>query len=185
MVEPLGGIDQAPAPDPPTAPLDRPRLGIACALLGMAGIAVMDGLAKYLVERYPVGQVVFIRNLLALLPLCLLLWREGGLKALKTRQPGLQILRGLLLFGAAVAFFLGLRFLGLAEATVLAFAAPLFITALSVPLLGERGGAHRWSAVILGFLGVLAETRCCPPAGPAEGSTRGPTAGRDSPRRRG
>lgn len=164
MAEPLGGIDRA-APDPPaardapSASLDRPRLGIACAVLGMAGMAVMDGLAKYLVERYPVGQVVFSRNLLALLPLCLLLWRKGGIKALKTRRPDLQVLRGLLLFVAAVTFFLGLRFLGLAEATVLAFAAPLFITALSVPLLGERVGVHRWSAVILGFVGVLVVVR--------------------------
>jgi drug/metabolite transporter (DMT)-like permease len=138
---------------------DRPPLGIVCAVLAMFSIAVMDGLAKHLVASYPVGQVSFARQLLALLPLSLLIWHEGGLKALRTRHPGLHILRGLLLTGGSVSFFLGLRYLGLAEATVLAFAAPLFITAFALPLLGEPTGLHRWAAVVVGFLGVLIVVR--------------------------
>jgi drug/metabolite transporter (DMT)-like permease len=103
--------------------------------------------------------VTFTRHLLALLPLNLLIWHEGGFKALKTRRPGLHILRGLVLTGGSASFFLGLRYLGLAEATVLAFAAPLFITAFSMPLLGEPTGPHRWAAVVIGFLGVLIVVR--------------------------
>jgi drug/metabolite transporter (DMT)-like permease len=152
------GIQPLSLPEAGT-PADRPPLGIVCAVFGMFAIAVMDGLAKHLVASYPVGQVAFARHLLALLPLTLLIWHEGGFKALRTRHPGLHILRGLLLTGGSVSFFLGLRYLGLAEATVLAFAAPLFITAFSLPLLGEPTGPHRWAAVIIGFLGVLIVVR--------------------------
>lgn len=134
---------------------DRPVRGIVFALLGVSGFALMDAVAKFLGEGYPIGQIVFMRNLFALLPLLFLLWRGGGLPALRSRQPGLQVLRGLAGFGAVMTFFTGLRYLGLAEATAIGFAAPLFITALSVPLLGERVGLHRWSAVLLGFVGVL------------------------------
>jgi len=134
---------------------DRPLIGIGCALVGISGFAVMDALAKHLGGGYPLGQVVFLRNLFALLPLSLLLWRGGGLASLRTAHPVLQILRGCGTFGAIMCFFGGLQYLGLAEATALAFAAPLFITALSVPLLGEQVGRHRWSAVLVGFVGVL------------------------------
>jgi drug/metabolite transporter (DMT)-like permease len=155
-----GKVPAEPLPLPEArAPADRPPLGIVCAVLGMFSIAVMDGLAKHLVETYPVGQVTFARHLLAFLPLSLLIWHEGGFKALRTRRPGLHILRGLALTGGSVSFFLALRYLGLAEATVLAFAAPLFITAFSLPLLGESTGPHRWSAVVIGFIGVLIVVR--------------------------
>ncbi len=91
---------KAPAEPPPSsglqplslpeaaAPADRPPLGILCAILGMFSIAVMDGLAKHLVETYPVGQVTFARHLLAFLPLSVLIWYEGGFKVLKTRRSG-------------------------------------------------------------------------------------------------
>lgn len=134
---------------------DRPLRGIVLALLGVSGFALMDAAAKHLSAGYPVGQIIFVRNLFALLPLLLLLWRDGGLAVMHSRQPGLQVVRGLAIFGALVTFFLGLRYLGLAEATAIGFAAPLFITALSVPMLGERVGVHRWSAVLVGFAGVV------------------------------
>ena len=134
---------------------DNPLRGIVLALLGVSGFALMDAAAKYLSEGYPIGQVVFVRNAFAILPLLLLLCREDNLQAMRTRRPGLHLLRGLTGFGALLTFFLGLRYLGLAEATAIGFAAPLFITALSVPMLAERVGLHRWSAVLVGFIGVL------------------------------
>jgi drug/metabolite transporter (DMT)-like permease len=67
----------------------------------------------------------------------------------------LLLLRTATNLGAAFTFFTGLRFLPLADAFAIAFAAPLFITALSAPMLGERVGPRRWAAVIVGFLGVL------------------------------
>ena len=138
---------------------DKPLHGITLAVLAVSGFAVMDAAAKYLGEGYPIGQIIFVRNVFGLLPLLVLLWRNGGLATLRSSQPLLQLLRGLSIFGALVTFFTGLRYLGLAEATAIGFAAPLFITALSVPLLGERVGPHRWSAVLVGFCGVLVMLR--------------------------
>ncbi len=153
--EPRVAAGAEPLPVGPRGLADHPLRGIVLALLGVSGFALMDAAAKSLTEGYPIGQIILVRNLFALLPLSLLLFRDGGLPALRTRQPGLQALRGLAIFGALITFFSGLRYLGLAEATAIGFAAPLFITALSVPLLGERVGLHRWSAVLLGFVGVL------------------------------
>ncbi len=138
---------------------DRPLTGILCAALGVSGFALMDAAVKHLGETYPIGQIIVLRNLIALLPLSILLWQSGGLAALRSRQPVLQLLRGFAIFGAMMSFFHGLRFLGLAEATALGFAAPLLITALSVPLLRESVGRHRWSAVLLGFAGILVMLR--------------------------
>jgi drug/metabolite transporter (DMT)-like permease len=78
----------------------------------------------------------------------------GGRSAIRSRHMTIHAVRGLLLVGGAYTFFLSLRFLPLAEATSLIFAAPIFITALSA-LLGEHVGWRRWSAVIAGFIGVL------------------------------
>ena len=134
---------------------DNPLRGIVLALLGVSGFALMDAAAKYLSEGYPIGQVVFVRNAFAILPLLLLLCRKENLRSMRTGKPGLHLLRGLTGFGALLTFFLGLRYLGLADATAIGFAAPLFITALSVPMLAERVGLHRWSAVLVGFAGVM------------------------------
>jgi drug/metabolite transporter (DMT)-like permease len=79
----------------------------------------------------------------------------AGRASLRTRHPGVHALRGFLLTGGAFTFFLALQSVGLAEATALFFAAPFFIAALSVPLLGEHVGWRRWSAVLVGFAGVV------------------------------
>jgi len=80
---------------------------------------------------------------------------RGGLAALGPRQPGLLVLRTVTNLGAAFLFFSSLRYLPLADAFAIAFAAPLFVTGLSVPVLGEHVGIRRWAAVIVGFVGVV------------------------------
>lgn len=128
-------------------------IAVMCA--GVLCIGVNDALAKWLIAYYPPLQIIFVRNLLALpMITSIVLWRSGP-PALLTRHLGIHALRGLLLVGGAYAFFLGLRVLPLAEATSLIFAAPIFIAALSVPLLGEHVGWRRWAAVIVGFAGML------------------------------
>ena len=83
----------------------------------------------------------------------------GGAAALRSHRPAAHLLRGVLWLCAATLFFTGLSHLGLAEATTLVFAAPVFITALSALLLKEKVGWRRWSAVLVGFLGVLVVVR--------------------------
>ncbi len=139
---------------------DRIGLGIAGILIGMFAVSIMDALAKWLGEGYPIAELVFFRNLFALPPALFILWRQrGGRASLVLRWKTGHVLRAILALGATFTFFLGLRYLPLAEAISIAFAAPLLVTALSVPILGERVGPHRWAAVMAGFVGVLVMTR--------------------------
>lgn len=129
--------------------------GIAVMCLGVFCLTINDVLAKWLTAHYGVLQIVFMRNLLALPMIAAIVVAIGGRRALGTRHLRIHAWRGLLSVGAAYAFFSGLAVLPLAEATSLIFAAPIFITALSVPLLGEKVGWRRWAAVIVGFVGVV------------------------------
>ena len=139
---------------------DRIGLGIAGILIGMFAVSIMDALAKWLGEGYPIAELVFFRNLFALPPALFILWRQrGGRASLALRWKTGHVLRAIFALGATFTFFLGLRYLPLAEAISIAFAAPLLVTALSVPILGERVGPRRWAAVMAGFVGVLVMTR--------------------------
>jgi drug/metabolite transporter (DMT)-like permease len=136
---------------------ERRSNGQAIAIIGVGVLCLVvnDAIAKWLLAFYAPLQIVFIRNLLAtpiILAILLSVFGPGGLR---TRHLGTHALRGLFLVGGAATFFLALKSLPLAEATALFFAAPIFITALSVPLLREHVGWRRWSAVIAGFAGVL------------------------------
>jgi len=138
-----------------TTPHNRAGLAIGLILLGVAAISVNDMLIKRLSGGYPLHQIVFTRSAIGIVLGLLLVKLEGGFHLLKTRQPGLHLLRGLLIVISNMSFFLALSVLPLAEATALFFAAPLFITLLSIPVLGEKVGPLRLGAVIVGFIGVV------------------------------
>ncbi len=143
-----------------SAGLARSNLhGIAVMCLGVLSIVVNDAMAKWLTATYDPLQVMFMRNLMAVPMIVAVALAAGGRPMLRTRHWRLHALRGLLLVGAAYTFFSGIAVLPLAEATALVFAAPIFITALSVPLLREAVGWRRWAAVIVGFAGVLVIVR--------------------------
>lgn len=133
--------------------------GIAIMCLGVLCLVANDAMAKWLTAYYDPLQLVFMRNLIALPLIAAVALALGGGAALRTRHARVHALRGLFLVAAAYCFFRGLQALPLAEATSLVFAAPMFITALSVPLLGERVGWRRWAAVVVGFIGVLVIVR--------------------------
>jgi len=138
---------------------NRAGLAIGLILLGVAAISVNDMLIKRLSGGYPLHQIVFTRSAIGIVLGLLLVKLEGGFHLLKTRQPGLHLLRGLLIVISNMSFFLALSVLPLAEATALFFAAPLFITLLSIPVLGEKVGPLRLGAVIVGFIGVVVMMR--------------------------
>jgi len=133
--------------------------GIANIVLAVGLFATMDALVKHLAATYPVLQLVFFRSLFAFAPLSILIARSGGLAALKTARPLGHVLRSLTGLVSMALFFLAFALLPLAEAIALSFAGPLFLTVLSIPLLGERVGPRRWAAVLAGFLGVLVIVR--------------------------
>lgn len=130
-------------------------LAIAFIFGGILAISVNDMLIKQLSDGYPLHEIVFVRSALGLIFSIALVQMEGGWRILKTRRPFLHIIRGLLIVAANMSYFAALAALPLADATALFFAAPLFITLLSIPILGEKVGLMRMSAVFIGFLGVV------------------------------
>lgn len=138
---------------------DRPALGIVLMLTGIAGFAVMDAIIKWLTADYSISQVVALRSWFGLPLLCLFALRGGGVKALRTRRPMIHITRYLLVLALSFSFFWALSQMKLVDAIAITFAAPIFISALSVPLLKEAVGMHRWIAIGIGFLGVLVMLR--------------------------
>lgn len=119
----------------------------------------MDGLVKWVAQSHPTGQIVFFRNLFAFLPILLVVGRSGGIAVLHTRRIGGHLLRGVIGVAAMACFFGAYALLPLGDAVAIGMSGPIFMTALSMPLLGEPVGPRRWTAVVIGFLGVLVMTR--------------------------
>jgi len=145
--------------DPAVTSPNAPRTGIAFILFGVLCISVNDMLIKQLSEGYPLHQMVFFRSAIGIGITLVLLQFEGGFSTLRTRRPGLHLLRALLIVFSNMTFFSALAVMPLANATAVFFVAPLFITLLSIPVLGEQVGPRRIAAVIVGFLGVLVMLR--------------------------
>lgn len=117
--------------------------------------AFLDATAKWLSQSYPTEQIVWTRYTGGLLFALAYAWHSMGLRVFRTGRPWLQVLRGALLVACTALNFLALRFLPLADVLAVLFTSPLFTCALSVPLLREKVGWRRWSAIGVGFLGVL------------------------------
>ena len=132
-----------------------PLRGLLYMVAGVFCISVMDASAKWLTQRYSPAEIVFIGRSPALAFTVALALANGGIATLGTRRLGLQTLRGLFGAGTLVCFILSVRLLPLADTVALTFVAPLFMSALSVPLLGERVEARRWLVIGVGFVGVL------------------------------
>ena len=130
-------------------------VGIGLGALAFALFTVMDTMIKWLSAGYPVHQLLFSNALFALVPVMAVSARRGGLARLRTRRLGMHLLRGLTGMASGFLAFYAFSRLPLADAYSIIFATPLLITALSVPILGEQVGWRRWSAVGVGFVGVL------------------------------
>lgn len=134
---------------------DRPALAIAMMIVAVAMLVGMNTIVKLIGPEYHAFQVVFIRNVVAALVLVPLVMRDGGLGALRSRRPGLHLMRSLSGTVGVCCYFYAVQRLPVGEVMVISQAVPLCVTALAVPVLGERVGWRRWSAVALGFCGVL------------------------------
>ena len=119
---------------------------------------VMDAMAKYLMRDYSVPQVVWGRYAFHLAAIVVVLAPRRRLW-FRTRRLGLQLFRSMVLLLATVLFFTALSYMPLADASALIYVSPLLVTALSVPILGERVGPRRWTAVVIGFIGTLVIVR--------------------------
>ncbi|MGY9047576.1 MAG: DMT family transporter [Rhodobacterales bacterium] len=138
-----------------TENLNRPTLGILLICIGICAISVNDLLIKLLSGGYPLHQIIAIRSGIAIFFALTFVQIEGGFAILRTKTPGLHLLRGLLVVLANMTFYAAVAVMPLAQATALFFVAPLFITLLSIPVLGEKVGPLRLGAVLVGFAGVV------------------------------
>lgn len=133
----------------------RPSFPVFAMLLAVAAFAAMDACLKALTAYYPPLQIAALRGLVSL-PLVMLwiAWAGGFGQLLRVRW-GLHLARGVLSVLMLSSFAYGLITLPLTEAYALFFIAPLLLTALSVPILGEQVGWRRWLAIGIGLIGVL------------------------------
>jgi len=130
--------------------------GIVLILLGVLLLTVMDAVVKVLLDGgFSVLQILAVRSWFVAPAMAFWAWRVSSGRVLHTKRPALHFARVVLGFFAPFFFFSSLNTLPLADATVIFFGATFIMTALSVPLLKEYVGPHRWAAVVVGFLGVV------------------------------
>lgn len=139
----------------PAPTREEVRRGILYVVASIFVFALTNALIKWLVVRYSVVEVIVFRSAFALVPCLYLIATHGGILALRTKRLHQHISRSLLQFVSMMCIFTAFGLMPLADATAITFASPLFLTILSIPLLGEQVGIYRWSAVIVGFIGVL------------------------------
>jgi len=137
---------------------DRPIFGIVLINLAVVVFTSMDAVIKGVSETFPTGELVFFRNLFAFAPILGFIAWQGRLN-LRTRHAVGHLLRGLFGVSAMYCYFLSYKLLPLSDAVALGLSGPIFLTVLSIPFLGEKVGIRRWSACIVGFVGVLIMTR--------------------------
>ena len=143
----------------PVPSREEMRRGIACMVGAVFVFAVVNALVKWEIALYPLSEVVFFRCIFALVPCFVLVATHGGAAVLRTRRPLAHLSRALVQFLSMCAIFTAFGLMPLADAVSISFSAPLFLTVLSIPILGERVGVYRWGAVLVGFLGVLIMVR--------------------------
>ena len=132
--------------------------GIALMVLSIFLFSFGDAMGKFIVATYSVGQLLFLRACAALLLLSPIIWRQRASFA-RLERPWLQLFRVVLSTLEVAAFFLATVYLPLADVVTYYLAGPIFVTAMSAIFLGEKVGWRRWSAILIGFCGVLIALR--------------------------
>lgn len=132
--------------------------GIGLMLLSIFMFSFGDAMGKFLVGTYSVGQLLFLRACAALILLSPLIWTQRY-EFLQLERPGLQFVRVVLSTLEVAAFFLATVYLPLADVITYYLAGPIFVTAMSAIFLGEKVGWRRWTAILIGFCGVLIALR--------------------------
>jgi drug/metabolite transporter (DMT)-like permease len=133
--------------------------GIGLMLAGISLFSVNDALGKWLLDTYSVAELLLVRSAVALLLMAPFIRRTGIAAFAAAPMRGLQIVRVVLSTLEVVMFFWAVSYLPLADTVTFYLAGPIYVTALSVMLLGEQVGWRRWTAVLVGFLGVLLALR--------------------------
>lgn len=137
-------------------PVIKPMRVFVMATLSVALFSVMNVFVKLAAETHAIVEIMFFRNALAIVPVVvMILLHPRGVGLFATKRPLGHLARGAVGTCSMVFFFWSFALLPLADATAIQFAMPIILTALSVPVLGEKVGPWRWSAVVIGFAGVI------------------------------
>jgi len=129
--------------------------GILCLITAGAILAFTDGLSKFLTGGYPPGQILFFRSVFVFIPIAFMVWRKGGFRTVLIVDRRGQLMRGLFAVVTSFLFMIAIKHMPLADITAIMFATPIIMTALAPYFLGEEVGWRRWTAVIIGFSGIL------------------------------
>ena len=139
----------------PAGPAASTRAGILLVVVGITMFAVLDVLSKILGQSLSVVQIIWVRFLLFVPFALALAWRPGQGIAWRSATPALQAIRAVVLLVEMWFFLSAFAAIPLADAHAIGAFAPLLVTALSVPFLGERVGWRRWAAIGVGFGGIM------------------------------
>jgi len=134
--------------------LTQNQIGVLYMVGSVTCFSIMDICVKWL-DTYPVGQVLFLRFFIGFIPIFFIIPKDKLFSFYKTSRPGLHAFRAITGALAIIALFIGLRELPLADVVSLTFGGPIFVTVASIFFLSEKVGIKRWSAVLLGFAGML------------------------------
>ena len=140
---------------PPSSSRHLPLLGIALKLASVAVFAGMTVCVKFLGRDIPSGQTIFVRGVISVVVLALIAWATERLHLLKTSNWRRHALRSLSGTASMFCLFAAVTMLPLADLTAITFTAPMFLTVLAMVFLGERIHRFRWTALGIGFVGVL------------------------------
>lgn len=136
-------------------PTDRPVFAVVLVSVAIALLTFQDAGMKWLSVRLPVIEILFLRSLIMLPVILVFAVATGHVRRLRTRRYGAHLLRVVLNFLAFITYYGALRMMPLADTLAIVFSAPIFIVLFSALFLKEKVGPWRWSAVALGFFGVL------------------------------
>ncbi len=139
----------------PAVPLHGSLLGIYCKLGSMLLFCTMDAMVKGMGGTYGSFQLMLFRAVISLVPIAFIVWHAGSFKVVRSNRPWLQAARICAGLGSTIGFFYVFPRMVLVDAYAISYASPFFMVALSVPMLGEQVGWRRWSAVAVGFAGVM------------------------------
>ncbi len=129
--------------------------GIFCLITAGAILAFTDGLSKILTDGFPPGQILLFRSVFVFIPIAIMVWRKGGFRTVLIVDRRGQLMRGLFAVITSFLFMIAIKHMPLADITAIMFATPIIMTALAPYFLGEEVGWRRWTAVIIGFSGIL------------------------------
>lgn len=138
--------------------VDQPLRGIGLSLAAGIVFCIADVIAKSLAQNVSVLQITWTRYIVFTLMALILTVQVGG-RSFFVHRPLLQVARGACLVGSSLLFVLGIRDIGLAEATTIGFIGPIMTTVLSIPILGEKVDRRRWMTLGAGMLGVVIAMR--------------------------